>query len=77
MLSKGWTWTPVAYARDSGGADVFAGSIIPAASGTYSYTVRFKGNWGTGNPHSAWVYADLEGLSNGFDLGNVGVLTVP
>jgi hypothetical protein len=25
----------------------------------------------------AWLYADLDGAANGFDVGNVGVLTVP
>jgi len=72
-----WTWTPIAYVGVVGSAAQFAGAITPSASGVYFYTVRFDGNWGAGNPHSTWLYADLDGWANGFDLGQVGVLTVP
>lgn len=72
-----WTWTPIVYTGVVGNADQFVGDLTPLASGVYSYTVRFNGNWGIGNPHSAWLYADLDGWANGFDLGQVGVLTVP
>jgi hypothetical protein len=72
-----WAWASIGYDDDVGSADQFTGVITPSASGTYSYTVRFDGNWGATNPHSAWRYADLDGAGNGFDLGDVGVLTVP
>jgi hypothetical protein len=72
-----WIWTSIAYDSDVGDADQFVGTLTPAASGTYSYTIRFNSNWGVGNPNAQWTYADLDGTSNGFDLGNVGVLTVP
>ena len=69
--------TPISYNSDVGDADQFVGTLTPTASGVYSYTVRFDGNWGVGNPNAQWTYADLDGASNGFDLSNVGVLTVP
>ncbi|MCP4536716.1 MAG: hypothetical protein GY832_06175 [Chloroflexi bacterium] len=72
-----WTWTTIGYVGDVGNADQFVGIITPTVSGVYSYTVRFDGNWGVGNPNTAWLYADLDGTANGFDLGNVGVLSVP
>ena len=72
-----WTWTPITFSADLGNYDQFAGVITPTVSGTYSYTIRFDGNWGAGNPYAAWVYADLDGTTNGFSLGHVGVLTVP
>ena len=72
-----WTWTPILYTGDLSGCDLFTGVITPTASGVYSYTVRTNGNWGVGNPHNVWVYADLDGASNGFDWSQVGVLTVP
>lgn len=72
-----WTWTPILYTGDLGGSDLFNGVITSTASGVYSYTVRTNGNWGVGNPHNVWVYADLDGASNGFDWSQVGVLTVP
>jgi hypothetical protein len=72
-----WTWAPIGYLGDVGSADQFTGVITPNASGTYSYTVRFDGNWGATNPNAGWRYADLDGTGNGFNLSNVGVLTVP
>jgi hypothetical protein len=72
-----WTWVPITYLDDVGSADQFVGTLTPSASGIYSYTIRFDGNWGTGNPHAGWRYADLDGAANGFDLSKVGVLTVP
>jgi hypothetical protein len=72
-----WTWTPIGYAGEVGDADQFVGVLTPTVSGTYSYTVRFDGNWGSGNLNTTWYYADLDGTSNGFDLNSVGVLTVP
>jgi hypothetical protein len=42
----------ISYAGDVGSADQFMGVITPTASGTYSYTVRFDGNWGATSPHS-------------------------
>ncbi|MCP4540094.1 MAG: hypothetical protein GY832_23395, partial [Chloroflexi bacterium] len=72
-----WIWSPSAYTADMGDNDQFAGVITPTLSGTYSYTVRFDGNWGASNPNSAWLYADLDGTDNGFSLGSAGMLTVP
>jgi len=72
-----WTWTPIGYIGDEGDADRFAGTITPLSSGTYSYTVRFTGNWGAGNLNAGWQYADLNGSGDGFSLGQVGVLSVP
>jgi hypothetical protein len=42
----------ISYAGDVGSADQFTGIIPPTVSGTYSYTVRFDGNWGATSPHS-------------------------
>jgi uncharacterized repeat protein (TIGR01451 family) len=69
-----WTWSAMAFASQTGNNDVYAGVITPAASGVYSYATRYNGNWGTGNPNSQWVYADLDGVP--FSLDKTGVLTV-
>jgi len=55
------------------------GVITPTAGGIYSYTVRFDGNWGPGNPNADWIYGDLDGYVPGgdpFELDQTGVMTV-
>ncbi len=69
-----WTWFDAAYSGDNGNNDIFQGSITPTIPGVYSFTNRFNGNWGSGNPNSAWTYGDLTGTP--FELANTGVLTV-
>jgi uncharacterized repeat protein (TIGR01451 family) len=69
-----WSWSPMAFASQTGNNDVYAGVITPTASGVYSYATRYNGNWGAGNPNSLWVYADLNGIP--FSLDQTGVLTV-
>ncbi|MCB8982366.1 MAG: ExeM/NucH family extracellular endonuclease [Ardenticatenaceae bacterium] len=72
-----WTWFDAVYAGQNGNNDLFEGSIIPYTPGVYSYTNRFNGNWGTGNPNSVWTYGDLDGVYPGepFELTNTGVIT--
>jgi len=69
-----WSWFAMVFASQTGNNDVYAGVITPTASGVYSYATRYNGNWGTGNPNSLWVYADLDGIP--FSLDKTGVLTV-
>lgn len=76
-----WTWTAMAYAEseEAGTYDeAYTAVLQPAASGIYSYTVRFDGNRGPGNPNAGWTYGDLDGNkeSDPFELGQAGVLTV-
>jgi uncharacterized repeat protein (TIGR01451 family) len=73
-----WTWFPMAFNVDNGANDEFMGSMIPTASGVYSYAVRFDGNWGSGNPNADWTYGDLDGTVPGgdpFELDQTGVMT--
>jgi uncharacterized repeat protein (TIGR01451 family) len=74
----GWTWVEAAFNARLGNNDVFAATLTPTAPGVYSYTIRFDGNWAAGNPNSTWHLGDLDGVypGNGFDIHNVGVLTV-
>ncbi len=69
-----WSWFATTYITNTGNNDVYAGSFTPTAGGVYSYATRYNGNWGVGNPNSAWVYADLDGIP--FSLDQAGVLTV-
>ena len=41
--------------------------------GVFSYTTRFDGNWGSGNPNAGWTYGDLNGIP--YEPGQAGVMT--
>ncbi len=70
-----WDWFPMAYNVDDGpDNDEFAGVITPTIPGVFSYTTRYDGNWGSGNPHAGWTYASLNGIP--YDPGQTGVMTV-
>lgn len=73
-----WDWFPMSFDTQIGNNDQFAGAMTPDTAGVYSYTTRFNGNWGPGNPHSAWYYGDLDGNASGggFSLNQTGVITV-
>ncbi len=69
-----WTWSPMGYIGEVGNNDRYSGVVTPTANGIYSYAVRYDGNWGAGNPHAGWTYADLNGIP--FTLDQAGILTV-
>lgn len=73
-----WDWFPMTFAEEAGNNDRFTGMVTPPLPGVYSYTVRFDGNGGAGNPNAEWVYGDLTGVVPGeeFSLADTGVLTV-
>lgn len=74
-----WTWVPLTFAGlQNGNNDLYAATLTPAASGVYSYAVRFDGNRGAGNPNAGWTYGDLDGVHPGdpFELDQTGVLIV-
>jgi uncharacterized repeat protein (TIGR01451 family) len=57
-----WTWVDLVYTGDNYNNDLLAAVITPTAVGTYTYGVRFDGNWGTGNPNAGWTNGDRTGL---------------
>jgi predicted extracellular nuclease/DNA/RNA endonuclease YhcR with UshA esterase domain len=75
-----WTWFPMTFANQVGDNDEFVGVITPTLPGVFSYTVRFDGNAGPGNPNAEWVYGDLSGVGpypgGDFDISDTGVMTV-
>ncbi|MCA9980068.1 MAG: ExeM/NucH family extracellular endonuclease, partial [Anaerolineales bacterium] len=75
-----WTWMPADFNQQNGDNDEYGGVLTPTVPGTYSYTVRFNGNSGMGNPNSEWVYADSTGVGpfpgGEFSLSDLGVLNV-
>jgi hypothetical protein len=70
----------MSFFGQSGNNDEFAGVFTPTLPGVFSYTVRFDGNWGAGNPNAGWTYGDLTGVGpypgGDFSLSDTGVITV-
>ncbi len=69
-----WDWYPMTFNTQVGDNDEFVGVLTPALPGVYSYTTRYDGNWGIGNPNAGWTYASLNGIP--FDPSETGVMTV-
>jgi hypothetical protein len=76
--SSAWTWQEALYAGDADGlvagdlaADVYSAALTPVLPGTFAVVYRF-----TRDDGQTWAYCDLDGLGNGFDLGQAGRLTV-
>ena len=66
-----WTWVEAAFNVDAGNNDEFVASLLPEAVGTYDYAYRYS----TTNGRD-WVYADLDGIQNGYSPAQAGALTV-
>jgi glycosidase/fibronectin type 3 domain-containing protein len=66
-----WTWVEAAFNTDAGNNDEFVASLLPEAVGTYDYAYRYT----TTNGRD-WIYADLDGIQNGYSPAQAGSLTV-
>jgi len=66
-----WTWVDASFNGDAGNNDEFVATLLPEAVGTYDYTYRYS----TSNGQS-WVYADLDGIGNGYSPAQAGSMTV-
>ena len=66
-----WTWVPASFNVDAGNNDEFVGSLLPEQTGTFDYAYRYS----TTNGRD-WIYADLDGIGNGYSPAQAGSLTV-
>jgi glycosidase len=66
-----WTWTEARFNVDAGNNDEFVASMLPTADGTYDYAYRYTTTGGRD-----WVYADLDGIQNGYSPAQAGSLVV-
>lgn len=66
-----WTWTEASFNADAGNNDEFVASLQPEAAGTYDYAYRYTTTGGRD-----WVYADLDGIGNGYSPSQAGDLVV-
>jgi glycosidase/fibronectin type 3 domain-containing protein len=66
-----WVWEEAAFNIDAGNNDEFVATMLPEAVGQYDYAYRYSTSDGRD-----WVYADLDGITNGYDPAQAGALTV-
>jgi len=69
--TAGWTWVDAAFNVDAGNNDEFKASLLPDAVGDFDYAYRYS----TTNGRD-WVYADRDGIGNGYSPAQAGKLTV-
>jgi glycosidase/fibronectin type 3 domain-containing protein len=66
-----WTWVEARFNTDAGSNDEFVASLLPESVGAYDYAYRYTTTGGRD-----WVYADLDGIGNGYSTAQAGSLTV-
>jgi glycosidase len=66
-----WAWGEAAFNTDAGNNDEFVASLQPDAPGTFDYAYRYSVTDGRD-----WIYADLDGIQNGYSADQAGALTV-
>jgi hypothetical protein len=67
---EAWQWSAAAFHQDVEGSDEFVGTLTVSAPGLYDYCYRFAYR------DSPWIYADLDGSTNGYAPAQAGALTV-
>jgi glycosidase len=66
-----WTWVEARFNTQAGNNDEFVASMLPEAVGTYDYAYRYTTTGGRD-----WIYADLNGIPDGYSPAEAGSLTV-
>lgn len=67
----GWTWVSAMYNADIGNSDEYVAMLNVPVIGVFDYAYRFSGDFGI-----SWVYADLNGTTDGYQISNAGDMTV-
>jgi glycosidase len=66
-----WTWVDAGFNVDAGNNDEFKASLLPEMVGQFDYAYRYTTTAGLD-----WVYADLDGIGNGYSPAQAGSLVV-
>jgi glycosidase len=66
-----WEWVEASFNGDQGNNDEFVASMQPDHTGTFDYAYRY-----TTTDGREWVYADLDGIGNGYSAAQAGNLVV-
>jgi glycosidase len=69
--SAAWDWVEASFNGDRGNNDEYVASLLPEQTGTYDYAYRY-----TTTDGRDWVYADLDGIGNGYSPAQAGNLVV-
>jgi hypothetical protein len=69
--ASGWIWVDASFNVDAGNNDEFKASLLPDSTGMFDYAYRYTTTGGRD-----WVYADLDGIGNGYSPDQAGSLTV-
>jgi hypothetical protein len=70
-VNSAWIWVDAAFNTNAGNNDEFVASLLPESVGTFDYAYRYSTTNG-----ATWVYADLDGIGNGYSPAQAGKLTV-
>jgi uncharacterized repeat protein (TIGR01451 family) len=68
------TWQTMAWDSQVGNNDQYVSTLTFPITGTFSYAIRYRANYGTGNPNDEWIYADRNGGT--FDIADAGLAAV-
>jgi hypothetical protein len=63
-----WQWVDAAFNTDAGNNDEYVASLQPEATGRFDYAYRYSVTAGRD-----WVYADLDGIGNGYSANQAGI----
>ncbi|HLF74641.1 MAG TPA: alpha-amylase family glycosyl hydrolase [Anaerolineales bacterium] len=66
-----WVWVEAAFNIDAGHNDEFIATMLPDIVDTFDYAYRYT----TTNGRD-WIYADLDGIGNGYSPAQAGSLTI-
>ena len=66
-----WVWVDAVFNVDAGNNDEFVASLLPESVGSFDYAYRYSTTDGRD-----WVYADLNGIQDGYSPDQAGKLTV-
>ncbi len=66
-----WKWVDASFNVNAGNNDEFVARLLPDTIGSFDYAYRYT----TTNGRD-WVYADLDGIGNGYNPAQAGKLTV-
>ncbi len=65
--NTGWTWVDASFNTDAGNNDEFVASLLPDTTGVFDYAYRYSVTDGRD-----WIYADLDGIGNGYSPDQAG-----
>jgi len=66
-----WIWVDAVFYGQSGINDEYQATFLPESTGLFDYAYRYSTDGG-----ATWLYADLDGTLNGYQITQAGVMTI-